>query len=199
MYEGATTMRPRLVKTSATLMISGALCWIAAEALELFQGMTKEVLILNFLAFSGMTIGVWSLHLGHATKAKKASLIGTMFISVAFLIFSVGTLALISAGDVNPGLAGDNPELAEQSWIFVGFFLLVLGAPLLGISTIQARVYPGGLGFMLVVVPLVSAITALAGVFSSLFTNLVNVAMAVCFLGMAGFVLSGRIDLNDPF
>lgn len=198
---GVQPTNPKLIRASAVSMVIGGAAWIAAEAVELSAGLTAAVLALNAIGFFGLGAGIWSAHFGHVAgtgKAKNASLIGVSLLSVAFFTFSGGSLTLLGAGEVSLDGTGGSAELGGQSWIFAAFLLLMLGSPLFGIAVLKARVYPVWVGLVLLLAPVVSATTAIFGIFSTVFTNLNNAVLAVCFMTMAGYVLSGRAGIDEP-
>ena len=178
---------PAKFKFLGLAMIAGSALWVATECMEIVGGTASSLsMTITGFAFIGLTIGIWGVHAGQAAKGGTVSLIGTACLSMAYFIFMGGSFSVLSSVITYESLAATN-------WIFAGFIFMVSGAPLLGLAVIRARVFPPWVGGILVLAPLVTSTTMIAGL-PPILMNIANISVGIGIITMARQLLSGQVE-----
>lgn len=161
--------------------ILGYLCWMVSEVVEIVQGgfnPTVAYLTAAFHLFSG--IGIWGLHLVQNRSKNTLSIIGTVMVSVSYLI-----LVYLPIQVVHSGLTGT--EFVEANPMYkIPAFINVLGLVLFGAAVIRAKFFPAWTGAVIILGSIIFIVAMTNGF--QIVANINNIALSatiiyMCMLG----------------
>lgn len=159
----------------------GALGWLISEIMELAGGgFTAASLLVSSITFILLGIGWWGLHLSQ-TSGNTLSMIGTVLISLAFILF--GVISLQMRGE---GVATD-AEVAPGTMFMIAAGSMVLGGIIFGISILRIGYFPSWTGIVLIILMALAVVVPLANL-SGIIQNVSNMLLSamLIFMGYLG-------------
>lgn len=158
-------MSTLMLRLSGLLLLFGGLL-MAVTNFHLPISSVAAALI-NLLGGVLLLLGLPALYTRQATQVRWIGLVGLIIIWLNILIFPV----------LQGGIGGLVPALTPPAFLYVIGPLTIIGTLLFGIMSMQARVFPGWLGFCLFVGYVLGVI------------GIIFLEKSVPFIGLAGIVL----------
>ncbi|GLX70428.1 hypothetical protein [Paenibacillus glycanilyticus] len=175
---------------------------IQTESEDLQDPLVAAYYSLTFVSFSLIIIGLPAMYLRQSANSGKLGLTG-LLIYIAGTLLDIACIATFTT--VMPLLSEKSPELVDAVLdsnfaIFpLGAFLLCfLGAILLGIAVIKAKVFPAYVGALFIASPILYVLSSIIGndIGGAIFNSLTAIALGIA-LGKVGLSLaSTRRDVS---
>jgi hypothetical protein len=152
------------------------------------------VTIVNLIAGIGFLLGLPSAYLAQRNQVGIVGLIGIIALWLTAFLFDIVLNILplaIFSGPPTPASAGSPPPFIFALFI-IGTLLELIGGILLGLRTIQGRVFPSLIGWILIVAVVLSAVSfPLEGAVSVIVSTISNALLFVGF-GWFGYAIAMR-------
>jgi hypothetical protein len=204
-----TIARKGKMMSSRTLRMSGWLLLIAA-AISLVSTVLGIVIpgpagpngpppnIVNIINLVAGILFLVSLPAAYIVQKKQVGILGLIGIIAIWLtallfdiVLSIITFVLTSGAPPSASTAGGPPPFLFTLFI-VGTVLVLIGGVLFGLKTIQARVFPAAIGWLLIVAAILNAVDfPLQGTISTIVSTASSVLLFVA-LGWLGYLITTR-------
>ncbi|MEM7701028.1 MAG: hypothetical protein AAF251_03745 [Pseudomonadota bacterium] len=161
----------------------GYFSWIGSEVAELWaNGYTPLVFVLTAIYHLLAGIGIWGLHAAQMRGADKLSAIGTVLISLSFLV-----LVYFPIGAMQAGLTPQDYAFANPLFQLVGT-INIAGFILFGVAIYRAGVFSKWVGPVIAIGNILFAVLLATG--GGKLLNFVSIGLAMIILWMIKFALS---------
>jgi len=183
------------IRLSGFVLVLAAVIWIITEIMEIINGVfTPLQLGLTSISFMLIPYGLLGIHAVQSSRCRFLSFLGAVIGGLAFIVWSGVCIAeiVIEAQDETlfPTFTGGKIYYTTAS------LLTILGLLLLGISIIRARVFTVWIGYMLVIVLVLSAVLPLLGL-SSVVLNGMAIVLSAIFIILGWSLMAGRYTMHE--